>query len=264
MADKKVRFIIERQDGPNEKPYNQEFDVEYRPGLNVVASLMEIQKNPVTVDGKRVPPVTWECNCLEKVCGACMMVINGRARQACCALIDELTQPIHLQPARTFPVIRDLLVDRSIMFENLKKIQGWVEIDGSWEVTNAPIQNPYTAQLTYKLSQCMTCGCCLEACPNVNYSYLGIEGLRKAKDEVTADFMGASPVAQAYLFNLNPVGKFDKPKRLNALMEKGGITSCGNSQNCAAVCPKSLPLLDVLAQVNRDVNIQALKNIFNF
>ena len=57
MAEKKVRFIIERQDGPNEKPYTQEFDVDYRPGLNVVAALMEIQKNPVTVDGKRVAPV---------------------------------------------------------------------------------------------------------------------------------------------------------------------------------------------------------------
>ena len=81
---KKVRFVIERQDGPNEKPYTQEFDVDYRPGLNVVAALMEIQKHPVTVDGKRVAPVTWECNCREKVCGACMMDINGKARQASC------------------------------------------------------------------------------------------------------------------------------------------------------------------------------------
>ena len=91
MAEqKKVRFIIEPQDGPDVSPYKQEFDVDYRPGLNVVAALMEIQKNPVTVDGKTVAPVTWECNCLEKVCGACMMVINGKARQACCSLIDEL------------------------------------------------------------------------------------------------------------------------------------------------------------------------------
>ena len=127
MAENKktVTFIIERQDGPNEKPYTQEFEVAYRPGLNVVASLMEIQKNPVTKDGKKVAPVVWECNCLEKVCGACMMVINGKARQACCALIDELAQPIHLAPARTFPVIRDLLIDRSVMFESLKRIQFW-------------------------------------------------------------------------------------------------------------------------------------------
>ena len=61
MAEK-VRFIIERQDAPEGKPYTQEFDVDYRPGLNVVASLMEIQKNPVTVDGKKVPPeqLVWD------------------------------------------------------------------------------------------------------------------------------------------------------------------------------------------------------------
>ena len=134
MAEQKktVKFIIERQDSPTSKPYTQEFEIPYRPALNVVASLMEIQKNPVTTSGERVAPVTWECNCLEKVCGACMMVINGRARQACCALIDELEQPIRLQPARTFPVIRDLLIDRSVMFESLKRVQAWVEIDGTW------------------------------------------------------------------------------------------------------------------------------------
>ena len=55
MAEQKtVTFIIERQDGPDAKPYTQEFDVPYRPALNVVAALMEIQKNPVTRDGKRV------------------------------------------------------------------------------------------------------------------------------------------------------------------------------------------------------------------
>ena len=84
MAEQKktVTFIIERQDSPTSAPYTQEFEIPYRPALNVVASLMEIQKNPVTKDGKKVAPVTWECNCLEKVCDACMMVINGRARQA--------------------------------------------------------------------------------------------------------------------------------------------------------------------------------------
>ena len=78
MAEqKKVRIIVERQDGPKEKPYNQEFEIDYRPGLNIVAALMEIQKNPVTVDGKKVRAVSGECYCVEIVCGACMRVING-------------------------------------------------------------------------------------------------------------------------------------------------------------------------------------------
>ena len=236
MAEqRKVRFIVERQDGPTEKPYTQEFEVEYRVGLNVVAALMEIQKNPVTIDGKRVPPPVWECNCLEKVCGACMMVINGKAQQACCALVDNLTEPIRLQPARTFPVIRDLLIDRTVMFESLKRIHGWIEVDGSWDNREAPIQNPYTAETCYELSHCMTCGCCLEACPNVGPQ---------------SDFIGPAPTAQTLLFNMHPLGK-------------GGITSCGNSQNCERVCPKGIKLTQHLAQLNREVNKQALRNMFN-
>ena len=177
-----------------------------------------------------------------------MMVINGKPRQACCSLVDNLTQPIRIAPARTFPVIRDLLIDRSVMFESLKKIQGWVNVDGSWESTDAPRQNPYTAATAYEISHCMTCGCCLEACPNVGPQ---------------SDFIGPAPTVQAYLFNLHPLGAYDAPKRLNALMEKGGITSCGNSQNCVEVCPKNIKLTTYLAQLNRDVNKQALKNIFN-
>ena len=151
----------------NQEAMFVQFEIPYRPALNVVAALMEIQKNPVTKDGKKTTPVVWECNCLEKVCGACMMVINGRARQACASLIDKLPQPIRIAPARTFPVIRDLLIDRSVMFESLKRIQGWINVDGSWENREAPIQNPYTAATAYEISHCMTCGCCLEACPNV-------------------------------------------------------------------------------------------------
>lgn len=49
-------------------------------------------------------------NCLEEVCGACSMVINGRARQSCSAIVDQLEQPIRLEPMSTFPVIRDLQV----------------------------------------------------------------------------------------------------------------------------------------------------------
>src|SRR5665647_1295261 len=79
---KTVHFIIERQDSPTSTPYTEEFLLPYHPAMNVVSSLMEIQKNPVTKDGKKTTAVVWECNCLEKVCGACTMVINGKVQQA--------------------------------------------------------------------------------------------------------------------------------------------------------------------------------------
>ncbi|WP_346355982.1 succinate dehydrogenase iron-sulfur subunit [Azotosporobacter soli] len=245
---KTVHFIIERQDSPTSAPYTEEFVLPYRPAMNVVSSLMEIQKNPVTKDGKKTTSVVWECNCLEKVCGACMMVINGKAQQACAALIDHLQQPIKLQPARTFPVVRDLMIDRGVMFESLKKVNAWVEVDGTYPVGPGPRQNPKTATEAYEISRCMTCGCCMEACPNVNRG---------------SEFIGPAPMGQAHLFNLHPIGEYQKEERMEALMEKGGLASCGNSQNCAEACPKDIKLTTYIAKLNRAVNKHAIMSLLD-
>ena len=69
--------------------------VPYRKGANVISCLMEIQRNPVTADGRKVAPVIWDAACLEEVCGSCAMNINGRVRMACSALVDKLEQPDH-------------------------------------------------------------------------------------------------------------------------------------------------------------------------
>ena len=77
-------------------------------------------------------------NCLEEVCGACSMVINGKPRQSCTALIDQLEQPIRLKPMKTFPVVRDLQVDRSRMFNALKRVKAWIPIDGTYDLGPGP------------------------------------------------------------------------------------------------------------------------------
>lgn len=139
MSEKKIRFIITRQDTPESAPYDEEFEINYRPNLNVISALMEIRRNPVNAKGEKTTPVAWDMNCLEEVCGACSMVINGRPRQSCTALIDKLEQPIRLKPMKTFPVVRDLQVDRSRMFDSLKKVKAWVPIDGTYDL--GPAEN---------------------------------------------------------------------------------------------------------------------------
>ena len=79
-----------RQDGPRQPSYWQRFHVEYEPDMNCISVLQKIAGWPVTVEGRRVAPVVWECNCLEEVCGACTMLVNGRVRQACTALVAQL------------------------------------------------------------------------------------------------------------------------------------------------------------------------------
>ena len=100
--------------------------------------LMEIRRNPVTRQGKRVAPVVFDANCLEEVCGSCTMVINGRVRQACSQLAENLDGPVTVEPMSKFPVIRDLWVDRSKMFEALKKAHAWIPIDGTYDLGAGP------------------------------------------------------------------------------------------------------------------------------
>ncbi len=248
MSEKRtIRIIVTRQDTPESEAYEQEFEVPYRPNMNVISALMEIRRNPVDAQGKQTTPITWDMSCLEEVCGACSMVINGKARQSCSALIDKLEQPIRLAPMKTFPVIRDLQVDRSRMFDALKKVKAWIPIDGTYDLGPGPRMPEKKRQWAYELSKCMTCGVCLEACPNVNKK---------------SSFMGPAPLSQARLFNAHPTGAMNKEERLHAIMGDDGIANCGNSQNCVRACPKGIPLTTSLAALNRATSMQAFKDFF--
>jgi succinate dehydrogenase / fumarate reductase iron-sulfur subunit len=175
------------------------------------------------------------------------MVINGKVRQSCTALVDSLPQPIVLEPMSKFPVIRDLHVDRSRMFENLKKVKAWIHIDGTYDIGEGPIVQEKQRAKAYLLSECMTCGCCLEACPQFT------------KDN---DFMGASTFSQVRLFNMHPTGAMEQEERLDAVMGEGGIADCGNAQVCVEVCPKKIPLTESIAEIGRETTLQLLKNLF--
>src|SRR5689334_6828932 len=244
---KTIVIKIKRQDNANSKPYWEEFDLPYKRNMNVASALMDIAANPVTRDGKKSTPVTYDSNCLEEVCGSCAMLINGRARMACSALIDSLDQPVVLEPFSKFPVIRDLSVDRSVLFENLKKVKAWVPVDGTYDLGSGPRQSAAQQEEAYPLSRCISCCCCMEACPQFN--------------EKTG-FVGAAAISQVRLFNAHPTGAALKVDRLQALMGDGGIQECGYAQNCVEVCPKEIPLTKSIADVGGQVMKQAIKDIF--
>ena len=93
-STKTIKLHIKRQDSPEAKSRYEDFEIEWHPNMNVVSALMAIRAHPVLADGTPTTPVVWESVCLEEVCGACTMLINGVARQACSTLIDSLEQPI--------------------------------------------------------------------------------------------------------------------------------------------------------------------------
>lgn len=243
---------ITRQDGPNSGSYQATFEVPYAPQMNVISVLQEIAANPITKDGGKTTPVAWDCNCLEEVCGACSMLINGRVCQACTALVDQLLAEdptrIELKPMSKFPVVRDLVVDRSRMFESLKRVKGWIPVDGYYDAGSGPLISQETQEEAYPLSRCMTCGCCVEACPQVNDH---------------SNFIGPAAISQAILFNSHPTGRMNAGERLEALMAPGGIADCGNAQNCVKVCPKEIPLTTSIAKAGRDTTLHTIKQWIN-
>ncbi|RDH93246.1 MAG: succinate dehydrogenase iron-sulfur subunit [endosymbiont of Seepiophila jonesi] len=242
-----IELRIRRQDRPETQPYWQTFRIPHKEGHNIVSALMMIRNEPVTSDGELVEPVVWEFNCMEEVCGACSMIINGRPQQACSALVDELAQPIVLEPLGKFPVVRDLLVNRSRIFEGLKQVKAWVEIDGAWDVhQGAPRISPQVWSENHLFSRCMSCGCCMEACPQFGPD---------------SDFLGPAVLGQVRLMNGHPTGTYDREARLHAIMGDGGLSDCGNAQNCVQVCPKEIPLTTAIGELGRQVTRQLVKDI---
>jgi succinate dehydrogenase / fumarate reductase iron-sulfur subunit len=229
---------IKRQLSPDAPLLWEEFELQYRRGMNITSCLMDIALNPVTRDGKATTPVNYDSNCLEEVCGSCAMLINGKARMACSALVDQLEKPIRLEPLSKFPVVRDLAVDRAVLFENLKRVKAWIPIDGTYDLGPGPRQAPQEQEQAYPYSRCISCTCCMEVCPQFNE---------------TTGFVGAATIGQVRLFNTHPTGKLQRDERLHALMGDGGIHECGYAQNCVEICPKDIPLTHAIAAVGREV-----------
>jgi len=300
MADN-IRFKVRRQLSEDDKPYWEEFDIAYYESLNVISALLEIQKTPKMANGKMTEPVNWESSCLEEVCGSCTMVINGKVRQACSALIKNIiketgSKTITLEPMTKFPVMRDLQVDRQRLFDGLMKVKAWTPLDGAFHhqavelstkqftehelsqakldaidasdefifdkttrtITGtgtylnrdlAPQQSPDNADLRYTLSECMSCGCCIDACPNVS--------------NTPEAFIGAAVISQVRFVNTHPQGEYMKKERLDALMEEDGLGNCGNAQNCVQVCPKGIPLTESIVDMMRQTTNHALFGWFN-
>lgn len=246
-----IKVNILRQANPHGGSHLVEFHVPYEKGMNITTVLQRIAANPTTADHQTTSPVAFDACCLEEVCGACTMVINGQVRQACSALVDgllaESPEGIELRPMSKFPVIRDLIVDRSPMFQALRRVRAWVRVDGYHDIGPGPSILPREQEAAYPLSRCMTCGCCVEACPQFNHR---------------SPFIGPAAISQVVLFNAHPTGRGEADARMDVLTAAGGIADCGNSQNCVKVCPKDIPLTDSIAKAGRDATVYKIKKWF--
>ena len=179
----------------------------------------------VDVDGNPADKISFKQSCLQKKCGACSMVINGKPRLACGTKLSDLGEEITLEPLKKFPVIEDLIVDRSIMMENLKMMEVYL--------TDEPTINEKRNELSYEASRCLQCGCCLEVCPNfmANNGFTGMAG--------------AMPISR--IINELNKGQLSKPSKVYDTYVYSG---CGKSLSCVDICPAKIRIEDMLVNSN--------------
>ena len=194
----------------------------------VANALTEINESPDIrdIEGKPVKPVRWECSCLQKKCGACAMRINGVPRLACDTYLRDFKKPeILLEPLKKFPLVEDLVVDRSILQENLKIIGVWLR-----GIADIP-EGLY--EMAYEASRCLQCGCCLEVCPNyyVGGSFTGTAGLLP-----TAKLLSSLPE--------------DQKQEIRKVYRKHFYEGCGKSLACRNICPAGIDVDHLLVNSN--------------
>lgn len=199
-------------------------------------------------------PIAFDHDCREGICGMCSLTINGipQGRQeqtTVCQLHmrhfhDEETIVIEPFRAKSFPVIKDLVVDRSA-FERIVQAGGYITArTGSAPDGNALAIGKETADRAMDAAACIGCGACVAACKNA------------AAMLFTA--------AKASHLNALPQGKPEKDRRVLAMvhaMDEAGFGNCTNYGECEAVCPKAISL-DFIAQFNRDYLGASLKQLF--
>lgn len=211
--------------------------------------MIDVLNEKLVLEGK--DPVEFDYDCREGICGSCNMVINGKAHgpkrlTAVCQLHMRHYSDgdmVVLEPARAgaFPVIKDLVVDRSA-FDRIIAAGGYVSVKtgAAPEANLIPVEQEKANQ-AFDYATCIGCGACVAACPNSSASL----------------FTGAKI---AHLNKL-PQGEPERKRRVIAMveqMEKEGFGDCSNFGECEAVCPVGISI-SAIAEMRRDY----LKAIFD-
>ena len=223
-----MKVKILRQQDPMSDPYWQTFTYEGSRDASVAAVLDDInyRDDVADIDGNPADRISWECSCLQSICGACAMVINGIPRLACDTFVRDLKgDTIVIEPLRKFPTVSDLVVDRSIIHENLKKADAYI---GSYHQGKEKDHDH-----EYQAGRCLKCGLCLEVCPNYK------KGER---------FYGPMFANDSYLIAARSGGD---ASGIRQEYKEHFAAGCSKSLACEKVCPMNIPTLASMAKMNR-------------
>jgi succinate dehydrogenase / fumarate reductase iron-sulfur subunit len=238
----KFTLQIWRQEGPDKPGRMETFQVDdIVESMSILETIDHLNENLIR-QGKR--PVEFDSDCREGICGTCGLVINGVAHgpKAACTTCElrmrsfRNGETITIEPfrARSFPVVKDLIVDRSA-FDRIISKGGYVSVNaGSAPEANSIPVPKVQQELAMDAAACIGCGACVAACPNASASL----------------FLSAKISQLAHL----PQGQAERRERVMKMVDQAdveGFGDCSNHGECEAVCPKEISILNI-AQMRRD------------
>ena len=219
---------IKRQKSPDAQAYWQSFnyDGEKHVTVSAVLDALNYTDDLFDIDGKPAARIRWECSCMQAVCGGCAMVINGVPALACATFADEVKgKELVLEPLSKFPVVADLIVDRSIIYENLISAKAYLDSMAKNDARQHDQQ--------YSVAKCLKCGLCLEVCPNYRPG---------------SNFFGAVLANESYLIASQSTDK--KPQVIQEYKKRFGA-GCSKALSCQTVCPVGIETITSIMRMNR-------------
>jgi succinate dehydrogenase / fumarate reductase, iron-sulfur subunit len=226
----KVTLRIQRFNPESDKqPYFQDFEMEVKTDDRLLDALMAVK---TYMDGT----LAFRKSCAHGICGSDGMVINGVERLACKTLIKDVTDNagnvITLQPLKSLPLQRDLMVDYERFFENYRIVKPYL-INNNEVSGKERLQSPEERYKFDDTTKCILCAACFSACP--------------VENEKNPAFIGPAAIVQAarFVFDSRDMGFMD---RLDSLDNADGVWACENRFNCTKVCPRGI-------KVTRSINL---------
>ena len=237
----KLTLKVWRQSNANSKGQLESYQVEANEHMSFLEMLDVLNQSLLE---QKKDPVAFEHDCREGICGACSMVINGRPHgpqqgTTTCQLHMRAFKDgdtIHIEPwrAKSFPVVKDLVVDRAA-FDRIIQAGGFISVNtGQAQDANAiPIEKDQSSS-AFDAATCIGCGACVAACPN-------------------ASAMLFTSAKVSHLAQM-PQGKVESRKRVQAMvqqMDEEGFGMCSNTGACEVECPKEISITNI-ARMNRE------------
>jgi succinate dehydrogenase / fumarate reductase iron-sulfur subunit len=250
MSTINVKLKVWRQNGASDAGHFEEHNLS---DVNTHMSFLEmLDVLNESLEAKGKESIVFEHDCREGICGTCGFMINGKAHghmsgtTTCQLHMREFNDGdvIVIEPfrAKGFPVLKDLMVDRSA-FDRIIQSGGYVSVrTGAAPDAHAIAVNKETADMAFDAAACIGCGACVASCPNASAML----------------FTGAK-VSHLGLLPQGQVERYDRVQKMVFQMDSEDFGHCSNFGECTVACPKGIPL-DVIGRMNRDLLVAEFKN----